>query len=216
MAHKFALIGQGISHSKSPELYSRILQTSVDYSLIDLSLNELTLSFEKLLRTYNFISITAPYKTWVAKRCNTLVGNITAVNAVKLVSNKVVGCNTDLMAIYELLPHSPFTLVFGDGAMSKTVVSVLKMRKAPYGVRSRKLGNLNFDNISPGTLIINTCSRDYVFNPPLRSDVRLWDLNYSQANHLLLASKFGQNFEDGLLLLEEQAKFALSFWSSRF
>ena len=58
---KLALIGSNIAHSKSQDMYEKILKQSINYDLIDVPKNELPTLID-LAAQYDGVSITAPYK----------------------------------------------------------------------------------------------------------------------------------------------------------
>lgn len=216
--YKMGLIGQGISKSRSKEVYEAILGEVVDYKLFDIG--DLTgVKLVDFFGSVDFISITNPYKKSFSKQIDIFECDLNGeviVNCIKLVNSKVIGTNTDYLAVKDILSdYGPNRVVIlGDGAMSRVLEIVCNKLKISYKVHSRKLLNLDLDfaSLDKNTLIVNTCSRDYTLNIKTKSKASFWDLNYNnKINDTLAAKYFHQSF-DGMNLLVKQAEYALRFW----
>ncbi len=60
--YKLALIGKNISHSKSPEIYNKLLNNQVEYTLLDCDTVDAIPSLDELMKKFDGVSITSPYK----------------------------------------------------------------------------------------------------------------------------------------------------------
>jgi shikimate dehydrogenase len=225
---KFALIGKAISHSKSPQMYKTLLNIPHEYHLLDFN-SELEIpSLTKLSQTYLGLNITSPYKKLFLKQVefSETVRKCQSLNCLKFIDNIWKAENTDYLAIDELL-RSKFqkylnqpVIVLGDGVMSSVLTAVLTEAKRSFVVLSRKktkyFDQINLEEYTDDKnplLIVNTCSRDYVFGGKLPQDALFWDFNYSFSPHLNHSVLNSSNYVDGEELLFLQAKYACIFWS---
>lgn len=224
---KLALVGKNISHSKSPEIYSQFLGEELIYTLLDYQSPKEIPSAEKLLNQFDGISITSPYKEHFIREINLVedAANLQAVNCLrKSQDNKIEGVNTDYLAVVVILNElfqlygELEVLVLGDGVMSRVLQFALRQLKKKYNVISRKL-NPKFSNINlpdfldqNKILVINTCSREFVYSKELNKNIIFWDFNYNFSPHCDLF-KDKCIYIDGLSLLTLQAEFAIQFWS---
>lgn len=227
--NKLALIGKNISHSRSPEMYKKLISPSVDYSLLDYPSESLIPPAAELLQSYDGINITSPYKkhflndvllTPIARECN-------AINCLKKENGIIVGENTDYLAIVEILKRLKDEFVeldvilLGDGVMSTVAQVALKNLNINFRVLSRKItkdfNHLNLAQLAKvengRCLVINSCSREYVFDGILQPESLFWDFNYNFEEHNSRISKKVYRYFDGLEMLERQAFFAVAFWS---
>lgn len=225
----FALIGKSISHSKSPSIYKNLLRIPHDYHLLDCESESKIPSLTELSKKYIGINITSPYKKYFINQVEPSrnVINCKSLNCLKYFNDKWFAENTDYLAIAELLntKFSQFlnqpVVILGDGVMSNVVVAVLKEMKKTYIVLSRKktegFNQLNLEQFTNNNLnsflVINTCSRDFVFNGKLPSNSVFWDFNYAFTPHLSNPIFSQANYVDGEELLLLQAKYACTFWS---
>ncbi len=125
---KFALIGKNIGHSKSPEVYKRILGREVDYALLDYETEKDIPDLRALISERQRISVTAPYKSFCFRKCaktSELAKRLEAVNALALENDLVVGENTDALAVRDIFRENyssvSHVLLLGDGTMSRVV-----------------------------------------------------------------------------------------------
>jgi hypothetical protein len=61
-------------------------------------------------------------------------------------------------------------------------------------------------------IVINACSRDYIFTGDLTGEEIFWDYNYTFAPHASLLPQLVKSYIDGQELLELQAISAIEFW----
>lgn len=223
---RYALLGKNISHSKSPEIYKRLLQ-SIEYDLLDIS-NEADIpSVEQLFVRYKGINITSPYKKHFVNevKLTPVAQKLMAINCLARKGKDVWGENTDYPAVrdilkrfYQIYPNLNVAIL-GDGVMSKVTCLALTELNIPYELFSRKtvkcFDQLNFSDVKAGTkaLIINTCSRDYTFKGELNSQSIFWDFNYNFDNHTKIIPSKVSLYMDGTELLLLQANYAVAFWS---
>ncbi len=224
---KLALIGKNISHSKSQRMYEELLGTKVDYTLLDYQNDSDIPKSSELLKKFDGISITSPYKkhflmeTSVDENCE----NLNAVNCLRLQDGNVESTNTDYWAVKEQLDSLDRTkknkvLILGNGSMSFMTQSILNKVKIPYVIISRSehgdISRLDLNNyfseLNETKLIINSCSRDFVFLGKLPQDATFWDYNYSFKPHIDSIPAKCDKYIDGLEMLKRQAFHALRFW----
>ena len=224
---KFALIGKNIKHSRSPEMYEKITGTALDYDILDIESEEKLPSIEELKSKYRGVNITSPYKTHYLKDVvfESPFEYKKAINAICFYPNKIVGTNTDAVAIeleiMGLKKSFPdlFFVILGDGVMSQLTTSILDQKKMKYEVLSRKNnGDISQMNLSDyvkkidQVVVINTCSRDFVFSGVLHSSFIFWDYNYSFIPHQNTLPSQVKYYHDGQRMLELQAIAAAKFW----
>ncbi|MCP4913863.1 MAG: hypothetical protein GY909_12190 [Oligoflexia bacterium] len=219
---KLALIGKNISHSKSQQMYEEILNRPVDYTLLDFESEEDIPPLNKIFKENQFtgISVTAPYKNFVFKnvKADRFATSLEAVNCVKYFKDELLGINTDFLATLNILERNindyDDIVILGSGAMFRTCALALTHLKKEFIQYSRKLnGKLEDLDLTKyrNSLVINSCSRDFLFSGTISEDSLFWDLNYShQHNQSYLSDKC--QYVDGIELLKLQAIYALEFW----
>ena len=218
-----ALIGKDISHSRSEEVYKNLLEEKINYQLLDYQNSDSIPTLYNLLKEIPRISITAPYKNYIFKNIDLFPNNdlgLESVNAIKLVDEKVIGINTDILAFQKIFNEldslfKKSVTILGDGNMAQMIAKYFTQQSIEYNILSRKNGKLDSfeQHYEKEKLIINCCSRNYQFRHKLESGSYFWNMNYSQPdieNHIASTKS---KYLDGYSLLIEQAKFALSFWN---
>jgi len=217
---KLALVGKSIQHSKSQQIYEKLLHKKINYTLLDYQDEKLIPPAIELLEKFDGISITSPYKLHFLSQLSTNLSPVVGVNTLRVSNNQIEGQNTDFLAVSEILKNfykNDFsdTFVLGDGVMADLTVRILKDLKVEFCQFSRKMGNMNKlnDTINSPTLIINTCAREYCYEGNLSELVTFWDMNYNLEQHCQLFQNTSIKYVDGIELLELQAKYALSFWN---
>ncbi len=222
-----ALLGKNIAHSKSPDIYRRLLGPKISYKLFDFAQEADIPSLPELFKGLNGLSITAPYKKHFLADVHVMpeAEGLGAINCVRRSPAGYEATNTDYLALEEIhagleKQHGAFIsrIILGDGSMSR-VTQVLLTRKAlPYIVLSRK-NTEGFDRVDLSSysqkgpmLVINTCARQYEFKGKLPSQCIFWDHNYSLEHHIHGIPALGGLYVDGMGLLEKQAIHALKFW----
>ncbi|HXH31691.1 MAG TPA: hypothetical protein VNJ01_12830 [Bacteriovoracaceae bacterium] len=228
---KLALIGYPVEHSLSPALYRSLLGAELEtYDLLPFKDSAAIPELAEFGRRYDGINITAPYKTHFFRQVeveSALVRKIGAINTISFQGPVVQGTNTDLLAVNEILlrQRRQFKklnlIVLGGGVMSSVTTLIAEQLALPVKVLSRNA----VDDLSTidlrlhrraghQNLIINACSRDYVFRGELDSDDIFWDYNYSISAHEASLPKLVKSYQDGRELLELQAFHAVQFWNA--
>ena len=229
---KLALIGKNIQHSKSPDLYRSMLGNDIQYDLLDFSKEEDIPTAKELLTIYDGISITSPYKKHFIPeiQLTNQAEAIGAINCLRKEAGIIYGENTDFYAIKDIVDSfkKKYTnlniIILGDGVMSNVTQNVLSNSGIDFKVFSRKhsehFDQLNISEIFAKELqnkyqqlVINTCSRDFVFQGQIDMDTIFWDYNYNFGQFSPTVSTQVKQFMDGLNMLELQARYALLFWS---
>ena len=229
--NKFALLGRNISHSKSPEIYRRLISPTIQYDLLDFGQASEIPEISALLKEYDGINITTPYKEHFLNhvQLSEKARAIGAINCLKKSNGHFYGENTDYFAVVDGLKSLQARYgqmeisILGDGVMSRVVQLALKDLNQTAKVYSRKLtenfSHLNLNNInlniSTTPLIINACSRDYVFSGELPRNSVFWDFNYSFPSHSSQLPSKIYEYLDGYEMLERQAFYAVAFWFNR-
>ena len=219
------LLGRNISHSKSKEVYQKLLNRDIDYRLFDIQDKKNIPPLEVLFKGLDGLSVTAPYKDYFLPfvKTNTFACEIGGINCIKRDGHHYSGVLTDYNAICVLLDNKIKTfgiacsIILGDGLMSWATQRALRERKMPFEVFSRRetkgFYQLNLkDLFKPGLLIINTCSREYHYKGDVDEKTLFWDYNYDLKGHVNLKETLGTRYFDGMALLYGQAAEALKFW----
>lgn len=227
---KLGLIGRNIAHSKSQEIYEKILGTPIDYTLLDFETPQDIPPLSELFKNLDGLSVTAPYKKTLYDDsfAESLIKPFGSTNCIRMNNKLIQMTNTDYFATQELLPilirkHSvKKCLVLGNGSMSSIVLAVLKQLKIStehlYRTQNGDLNSLDYHKYAQGTpgqvLLINCCAREFVFaqtQKAIPKQIIFWDLNYSMKEHEYLRQVC--HYYDGLELLDKQARHALRYWS---
>lgn len=226
---KLGLLGYPITHSKSPELYRRFLGEGLtSYEMFSFEKAEDIPPLDYFSGKLDGLNITSPYKRHFVGQIeipSELVKSLGAVNTLAFVDGKIYGTNTDLLAIVEILKRyqrefpAINIILLGDGVMATVTKIVADDLKIPLRQFSRKL-TPDFQNIDlraweqkgSQTIIINSCSRDFVFNGQVSGKEIFWDYNYAFPPHQNTIPEMVSSYQDGQEMLELQAKAAINFW----
>lgn len=226
---RLALLGFPIAHSLSPALYKELLGDKlISYDLIEVEDPEEVPGLRELSQTYNGLSITSPHKKLffhdvVIK--SPIVKELRAINTIAFRKSGLFGTNTDVTAVEQILSRMTSQLkglnliILGDGVMSKVTVMVAKSLGVPVKQFSRKngddLANLDLSNKHENqTVVINSCSRDFIFKGRLHPEMIFWDYNYAFVPHQSLIPSQVKTYIDGQEMLRLQAIAAIDFWSA--
>ena len=150
---EYALIGEHLGHSYSPEIH-RMLR-DYDYRLCELSPTELPAYFAR--RDFKGINVTIPYKQAVIPFCDTLGETARRAGAVNTIVKRsdgtLFGENTDLEGFQFMLREAEIdltgrhVLILGGGGASRTV-QLAAADAGANGVSVADLGeNVNYTNI---------------------------------------------------------------------
>ena len=227
---KLGLLGYPLNHSLSPELYRKLLGSQLtSYELFSFEEDHLIPPLSFFGQRLNGLNITSPYKRHFVHEIeipSSLVKSLGAVNTLAFVSGKTFGTNTDLLAVVEILTNylqnhsSLHILLLGDGVMAEVIELVAQDLSISVRQFSRKL-TPHFEHLDlrpfhksdSQTLVINACSRQYVFNGFTQGDEIFWDLNYAFIPHQNTLPSRVKSYQDGREMLELQARAALNFWA---
>ena len=169
---RLALIGKGISHSKSPEVYRELLKKDHRYDLIDVEREQDLPSINDLKKTYLGVNITTPYKRSYLDRVKVskLGRSLGPINCLRLNGDTPMGECTDYQGIADTFfkikeqHKSKRFVILGDGAMSMITQKFLFKHGLKFEVLSRKrtgdISKIDFSSYQKA-LIINTCSRKF-------------------------------------------------------
>lgn len=228
--NKFALVGKNISHSRSPEMYRKLISPDVEYDLLDYQ-SELEIpTAAELLSKYDGINITSPYKKHFLNQVELtpIAKEIGAINCLKNKDGKLFGENTDYLAIVDILKdmqdkHGEIeVIILGDGVMANVAKTALIHLNLKFKVLSRKqtedFNQLNlikhFQVTTARPVVINTCAREFIFNGTIPDTALFWDFNYNFDQHSASIPGKVYKYVDGLEMLERQAFYAVAFWST--
>lgn len=219
-----ALIGKNISYSKSPQVYRELLNQEIDYKIFDCAEEKDIPPLNQVFERYQGLSVTSPYKKFFLNQVTVLPGftDLNAINAIRKTGQKFEAINTDYLAIDKILEEfrQNKVILLGDGVMSFITQKVLLKNGIEFQVFSRKKNGpieyLNLTKVFPsdnsGILIINSCSRSFIFKGILPSNSKFWDFNYDFPPHRESIPTKHIGYIDGIGLLKLQAKFALEFF----
>jgi shikimate dehydrogenase len=223
MTIKLALLGKDISHSYYQTTYEKILDKKIAYTLYDIDVSSAipTLSdfFSKCL---DGLSITSPYKKHFVNDVeinNKDIRSLGVVNSIKTGPNSsFYATNTDYLAAEELLKKyliiDQDIVILGSGSMAMMFSFILKKMSLSYDQYSRDknvdIQNIDFSIREKPLLLINCCSRKFVFKGRFANRTIFWDMNYNFPPHQRLSDQVV--YVDGLEFLELQARYALTFF----
>jgi shikimate 5-dehydrogenase len=228
---RLALIGHPIEHSKSPDLYKKFLGSELQcYDLLSFPPGNALPSLVELAHRYDGLNITAPYKRSYFSEVTCLdseILKIGAINTILLSPKKFIATNTDYLATQFLIKEqiekykNPFYILLGNGVMAKMTQVILDQFGLFYQNYFRKRdGDISqldlsiFEDKSHQVIVVNTCSRDFVFSGKLNSKFIFWDFNYSFIPHLRSLPDKVSYYFDGFEMLERQAIAAIDFWKN--
>lgn len=216
-----ALLGEKIGHSKSKEMYEKILNQEIDYSLIDVNTENIP-SLEKIFSSVQGLSITSPHKKFFLNDVNmdSNISSLNAINCIKKSEGSFFGTNTDYLALKEIIPKLitdnkiDMAIILGSGSMATITQKIFSDLDIAYQSKSRKadgdISKIDLTNLGESLLVINSCSREFVFEGKLDRKTLFFDYNYSFSPHSYLQSQC--QYLDGLNLLFKQAQVATAFW----
>jgi shikimate dehydrogenase len=227
---KLGLLGYPLNHSLSPELYRELLGSQLtSYELFSFEEDHLIPPLSFFNQHLDGLNITSPYKRHFVHEIeipSALVKSVGAVNTLAFISGKTFGTNTDLLAVVEILTNylqnhpSLHILLLGDGVMAR----VIELAAQDLGISVRQFSRKltphfeqldlrPFHQSDSQTLVINACSRQYVFHGLTHGDEIFWDLNYAFIPHQKTLPSRVNSYHDGREMLELQARAALKFWA---
>jgi shikimate dehydrogenase len=241
---KYGLIGRDIEYSFSRSFFlQKFEKEGLKDSYHNFDLESIHLLPDLIQKNPGLkgLNVTIPYKTEVIPLLDRLdkeAGEIGAVNTIKILSDRtLVGYNTDhygfAKSLSDLLPLKEKTaLILGSGGASKAVEYVLKAMDFKYAIvsRGKKEGMLKYTSLTKELveahcLIINCTplgTHPKVNECPgipyqfIKKGHVLFDLIYNPGETEFLKRGFiqGARVQNGLKMLEYQAKKSWSIWKS--
>jgi shikimate dehydrogenase len=225
---KLGLIGKNISHSGSPGIYKKLIGAHIQYDLIDVAEVKDLPSLDSLKQHYSGINITSPYKTHYFNQVHIhdpAVRELGAINTLAFTAHGIEATNTDLIAVRSILnkyksqhPHLNL-IILGSGVMAQLTMILARELSLPFHCLSRsQLGNLStldlqkYEVSASQNIVINACSRDFVFAGKQSSSNIFWDYNYHFLPHQNTLPLQVKEYQDGQEMLYLQAVAAHQFW----
>ncbi len=226
---RLALLGYPISHSLSPEIYRDLLGSELkSYDLLEIQNKSDIPSLTELAKRFDGLSITAPYKEIYfsqVKIDSNVVEKLGFINAISFCDDGARATNTDLLAAQKILSQfrdqfSKLSLIIlGNGSMAKMMVLLAEQYQIDFIRLSRDQGLdlahedlRKYEKPDQQMLVINTCSRSFVFQGQIHSSYIFWDLNYSFLPHQNTLPSQVSSYIDGKEMVRLQAESALKFW----
>lgn len=225
---RLGLLGYPINHSLSPSIYKRLVPELASYELFSCKSADEVPSLEQLSSKLDGLSITSPYKKHFIGQIefsSPLVKQLGIVNTLAFVNKTVIGTNTDLLAVVEILKNYQLNfpklqiILLGSGSMAEVTKIVARDLKIDFKQFSRKthpqISQLDIASLQQTgiqNLVINACSREFVFNGQVSGQEIFWDYNYSFLPHQNTLPLIVKTYQDGQHMLELQAIEAIKFW----
>lgn len=240
----YGLIGHPLSHSFSPAYFKEKFKREdiyATYKAFDLPQIE---SFFGLLSQYpslKGLNVTIPYKEQIIPYLDfltPLAQEVSAVNTIQFLNNKLIGHNTDVVGFTNslrplLTAQHRTALIFGTGGASKAIQVALKHLEIEFTVVSRSTcdrtisyAQLNEEIIAENLILINTTPVGTY--PDVNQELSIpykgitathiaFDLIYNPAKtaFLNLAQEQGATIKSGLEMLHLQAEASWKIWNQK-
>jgi len=233
---KLALIGDPVSHSRSPQLHRRFMREAGidgDYAAIRVPRgNGVDVVHRMRYDGYTGINITYPLKEEVLAVCDELDEDARLAGAVNTVyfGERIYGANTDgigARSALEQLLGQPIALdrvgVLGTGATARAILAQLRETDAysfVWGRDAEKVRDVcerfeakpwpaNTPEIVISTLPPDARLDDLMVEALQRADV-VFDSNYGSRS--TLGTKLHREVTKGDVMLEAQARASFDFW----
>jgi len=229
---KYGLLGEKLSHSKSPEIHNDIfkyLKIEASYDLIETGKENLM----KYIKKYDGLNVTIPYKTEIIKylkKVDEVAKNINAVNTIY----KEIGYNTDYYGFKKMLEinsidvQNKIVYILGTGGASKAVFKYLKDNNAKSisfvsrTIKEENIISYEVLNKVSGDIIINTTpvgmypniDKSPVESAVLKNFKVAIDLIYNpfETEFISISKKLNLKTTNGLYMLIGQAIKAEEIW----
>ena len=229
------LLGEKLSHSKSPELHARL--GDYDYQLYEIGRDKIDSYMENY--PLDCSNVTIPYKQTLVKYCDDLsqrAQSIGAVNTiVRLGDGSLYGDNTDYYGFSKMVEalglevKGKYVLVLGSGGASLTVKVYMEDMGAGTIVTVSRRGQDNYDNLDShyekAHIIVNATPLGmypHLDEAPLdltgfKGLEAVLDLIYNPEETRLIsqAKAMGIASINGMTMLEEQARLASFIFRQR-
>ena len=236
---RYGLVGRELGHSFSKEFFNKKFKQLdlKNYYYENYELENLS-GLKELINKNNLsgINITTPYKEKILNHLDIIdntAKKIGSVNTIKILNNKLVGFNTDIIgfekSILFAIKNRKNALILGDGGASKAVQYVFKKNNIKITIISRKssrnYNNLTKEDIINNLIIINTTTLGMY--PDIKSYPKI-PYEYLNKNHLVYdlvynpkktkflekAEKQGSHIINGYQMLKKQANEAWIIWQN--
>ena len=147
---KLAVIGKDVSKSTSPQIHSFIAANSgleISYEKISVPEEEFENKIDELLKNYDGLNVTIPYKLSVIPHLKKIAGDALTFGAVNTVVTKTLtGYNTDGMGFMQMLDSNKVevegesVLLLGAGGAgrqftTKTLLTRMRSRRSSRELR---------------------------------------------------------------------------------
>ncbi|MDE7163491.1 MAG: shikimate dehydrogenase [Clostridia bacterium] len=148
---KLAVIGKDVSQSTSPQIHNFIasqLGIEISYEKISIPEEQFESRIEELLKTYDGLNVTIPYKLSIIPHLKATEGDATAFGAVNTVrTSTLTGYNTDGLGFMQMLESNGVqvdgcdVLLLGAGGAGRSVAKKLSDGGAHVEVYDRNADN---------------------------------------------------------------------------
>lgn len=234
---KLALIGDPVSHTRSPRLHRHFLEEAgiEDGSYVAIRVpkgNALDVIRRMRMDGYTGINVTAPLKEEAVKACDELDEEAELAQAVNtlFLGRAVLGTNTDgigAATALETLLGQPVALerigILGTGATARAILAHLRVTDAytfVWGRDREKIGKIceRYEAktwpAAPPEIIISTLPPGVKLPDDIAADVMaadlVMDVNYGERS--TLDHQLHREIIHGDLMLEAQAQASFDFW----
>jgi shikimate dehydrogenase len=137
---RFAVVGQPIAHSRSPEIFAALSRASgipLSYERLELTPDEFAFAFADARENFDGWNVTAPHKERALAKADIVSDDARLVGAANVVTfrdGEAYAANTDVGGVISLLRKSNIdpagsvvTLLGAGGAARSTVVALVQM-----------------------------------------------------------------------------------------
>lgn len=148
---KLAVIGKDVSKSTSPQIHSFIakqLGLEITYEKISVPEDEFENKIAELLKVYDGLNVTIPYKLSIIPRLNKIAGDALSFGAVNAVVTKTLtGYNTDGLGFMQMLENNGVevagenVLLLGAGGAGRSVAKKLSDAGAAVEIYDKNAAN---------------------------------------------------------------------------
>lgn len=241
---KFGLIGYPLEHSFSKKFFSeKFGSEGLNHQYLNFEMDSLS-EFKIWKSSFSDLcglNVTMPFKTEIIRYLDftdNLVHKTNSCNTILIEKDYTFGYNTDIYGFYQSikdynLHKGDIACILGSGGASKSVQHVFAKLGLKYYIISRRKGHglLTYDEIGDSFLqtakiIVNTTPLGqyphYIDQTPelpyktLTNQHICVDLVYnpSKTKFLKICESYGAEIQNGITMLEQQAKASWRIWNS--
>lgn len=143
---RFALIGHHINHSISDLIHKELFSLSkidASYELIDIAIDEFDNNIYNVIKSFDGLNVTAPYKQKIIKYLDKLDDLARIINSVNVIDCKSMkGFNTDLFGFKKSLEINEIKYktagILGAGGVARTIAFGLAQEKCEISLYIRE------------------------------------------------------------------------------